>query len=274
MFNVGHLGSMLRSARALHLSVPDTFRWLWSYYGNRMPSFIRSSPDSSVKIQLRDGTGKTHPVEIRNNGFDWANVTELFLEDIYRVDMNNVTRVMDLGGNIGLASLLFALRFPGADICTVEPIPNNLDILSRNLASNSVKGNMLNCAAGKADGHVRFNISNDPRQHSSCMDVDASGDTVDVNVRSIPSLMALMGWAEIDVLKIDIEGGEKEILGGNPEWLNNVRCIIGEGHFGVGYTLDACRKDLEPMGFEVTEIATTEGAVLFQAHRPEPAAVS
>jgi hypothetical protein len=93
--------------------------------------------------------------------------------------------------------------------------------------------------------------------------------TIEVDVVSVPSLMALMGWEDIDLLKIDIEGGEKEVLAGNPAWLRKVRCIVGEGHLGVGYGVDACRRDLEPMGFRVEPVVENDGAWAFLARRSE-----
>ncbi|CAI5505836.1 unnamed protein product [Closterium sp. Naga37s-1] len=41
--------------------------------------------------------------------------------------------ILDAGANIGLASLVFAMRFPDALIVAVEPAPNNFALLQRNL---------------------------------------------------------------------------------------------------------------------------------------------
>jgi hypothetical protein len=76
-----------------------------------------------------------------------------------------------------------------------------------------------------------------------------------------------MGWNEIDLLKIDIEGGENDVLGEHPEWLRRVNTIVGEGHFGAEYDIDRCRRDLEPMGFSVIEISKNAGAMTFSASR-------
>ena len=79
--------------------------------------------------------------------------------------------------------------------------------------------------------------------------------------------MQRLGWTEIDLLKIDIEGGEKAVLGGQPAWLKRVRCIVGEGHLNAGYSPDACRADLEPLGFDVEITAQLKNAILFLARR-------
>jgi len=118
---------------------------------------------------------------------------------------------------------------------------------------------------GEKDGSARFIISRDPRQDSceaTGFAVTRPGVRIEVDQYSVPSLMKLMRWEEIDLLKIDIEGSEVGVLGGRPEWLRKVRAIVGEGHEGVGYSIEACRKDLEPMGFEVQLLEKREGAAM------------
>jgi FkbM family methyltransferase len=261
---------MRASARGLQFSSADTIRWLWSYYGSRLPGLRwLENTRHCVQIAVPDEAGKKRGLFIRNNGFDWDVVDELFLRHMYRVDLAGVTRILDLGGNIGLATVAFAWDHPQAEICTVEPIPDNLAVLRRNLELNRVPGRVVAGAVGPQDGQTRFTLSVDPRQHSASMATRPTGKTLDVQVFSIPTLMSMMGWQQIDLLKIDVEGAEREVLGGQPSWLKSVRCLIGEGHFEVGYTIEACRKDLEPLGFDVREIERNEGAMVFLARRPD-----
>jgi FkbM family methyltransferase len=269
MVNFSHLGRLYGSAKTLGLNLPDTCRWFWSYYASRLPG-AGSRATSCVEIDVRTGASNALRLRIRNNGFDYDVVEEIFARNAYKMDLENVSRVLDLGGNIGLASLFFARSYPGAQICTVEPIPGNLAILESNLKLNHVPGRVVPGAVGERDGKIRFVLSQDPTQHSSeatGIVGMATGNGIEVDMVSVPSLMKLMGWAEIDLLKIDIEGGETAVLGGRPDWLKKVRVIIGEGHVGVGYTIEACRTDLEPMGFQVRLLDQRPGAMLFLAHR-------
>jgi FkbM family methyltransferase len=267
MFNLSHLQYMYSSAKALHLSGPDTGRWLWSYYASRLPGG-RDQIHQCQRITLRDEDGNNRSLLIRNNGFDWTVVDEIFTHRIYRTDLADVKRILDLGGNIGLASLSFAWKYPGAQICVVEPMPENLAVLRQNIDLNRAPVRVVAGAVGVKDGKAHIAVSHDPRQHSVNAGASAPGAAVDVDMLTVPSLMKLMGWDGIDVLKIDIEGAEREILGGQPAWLKNVRCIVGEGHYGVGYMIDACRRDLVPLGFEVEEVDRREGAAMvFVARR-------
>ena len=259
---------MCSSARALHLNLADTGRWLWSYYSSRLPGAgARIRGGRLVQIAVRDEAGRRHRAFIRNNGRDWGGVEEIFLRRAYRVDLADVHCILDLGGNIGLATLALAGSFPGAQICTVEPVPDNLAVLRRNVESCRPPVRVVAGAVGAEDGQAFLHLSEDPQQHSLDAAVCPTGAAITVDVFSVPSLMALMAWDHIDLLKIDIEGGEKYVLGGQPPWLSNVRCIVGEGHTGAGYTIDVCRRDLEPAGFEVQEVDRGEGAMTFLARR-------
>ena len=227
---------MWSSARTLRLNLPDTGRWLWSYYASRLPG---ARDARCVQVAVLDGAGKKHRVLIRQNGYDWAVLEEVFIRDVYRVDLTNVKHILDLGGNIGLAALSFAWNFPDAQICTVEPMPENLAVLRRNVELNRAPVRVVAAAAGTNDGQARFNFSEDPRRHSKSLVARPTERLVEVNVLSVPCLMKLMDWEDIDLLKIDIEGGEKDLLSGQPSWLKKVRCIIGEG---------ACRRGVHHRG--------------------------
>jgi hypothetical protein len=113
-------------------------------------------------------------------------------------------------------------------------------------------------------------LSLDPRQNTALQSdytPPRSGEIVSVEIRSVPSLLAELDWTELDLMKIDIEGGEKEVLGGRPEWLSCVKAILGEGHLGNGYTIERARSDLVPLGFTVELLNQRKGSFLFLATR-------
>lgn len=65
----------------------------------------------------------------------------------------------------------------------------------------------------------------------------------------MPELMNLADIEEIDILKVDIEGGEEALFEKNTDWLNKVKLIIIEIH--GAYTLERLEADLKPFGFRV-----------------------
>ena len=49
---------------------------------------------------------------------------------------------------------------------------------------------------------------------------------------TVRSIMDTFGFSFIDVLKIDIEGAEKEVFADTSEWISNVNSLIVELHEG------------------------------------------
>ncbi|HEX3880296.1 MAG TPA: FkbM family methyltransferase [Bryobacteraceae bacterium] len=264
MINLSHFVTLRETAKSLGLGVGDTLRFIWSYYASRLRNAdLQAQTEVSIFY-----AGARRKVAIRKNGWDWSVLDEVFVRRLYDLPSTQVRRVLDLGGNIGAATLALAWDHPGAEICAVEPIPTNLAVLQRNIELNQVRARVVPAAAGVESGKVTFNVSSDPRCHSSSMATLGGTEALEVNVVTVPQLMELMGWDEFDLLKIDIEGGEREILGSRAQWLTKVRYIVGEGHDGVGYDLAKIRADLEPLGFDVKLVERNEGAAtVFQAER-------
>jgi len=87
---------------------------------------------------------------------------------------------------------------------------------------------------------------------------------VEVATLSMPSLLTKLGWQEVDLLKLDIEGGEAALFTGSPDWLRRVGGIVGELH--AAYSPGQLTADLKPAGFRV-EIRGSRPPYLFTAAR-------
>src|SRR5207247_2514943 len=61
--------------------------------------------------------------------------------------------------------------------------------------------------------------------------VAASGELVgSVDTITIEQIIGKHQIGRIDILKIDIEGAEREVFAGSSRWINTVDCIIAELH--------------------------------------------
>lgn len=61
------------------------------------------------------------------------------LRDTYKIaEIKEATRVLDLGANVGIFSLLMAKKFPRAEIIAVEPEEENIKTLRENIKLNSI----------------------------------------------------------------------------------------------------------------------------------------
>lgn len=70
-------------------------------------------------------------------------------------------------------------------------------------------------AIAPRDGSIRMQVSDDPRSRSvSSAGLYVSHDFIELPGRTLRSLMSELGDERIDLLKLDIEGGEYELLSG------------------------------------------------------------
>jgi FkbM family methyltransferase len=140
--------------------------------------------------------------------------------------------IIDGGGNIGLAAIFFARKFPTATIYTIEPSEENYSILLKNTAPY---GNIIPIHAALWQQTGTIDLF-DPGAGSWGFATGES-DTVTehpviekVRATTIPELIRIHGLSCIDLLKLDIEGSEKEVLADSDAWIKSVKMMIVELH--------------------------------------------
>lgn len=138
-----------------------------------------------------------------------------------------VNNIIDLGGNIGLASAYFASKFPKAKIVTVEPETSNFETLKVNVAPYS---NIIPVNKGVFHKECYLKIINEEADNN-CFNLEESEEPTSIHAISIPSLMQQYGMETIDILKMDIEGGERYLFNEQAhEWLSKVKILMIELH--------------------------------------------
>jgi FkbM family methyltransferase len=162
--------------------------------------------------------------------------------------------VLDVGAYIGISTLWFAARYPGARVIALEPDPANATILRQNVRGIDrvdVLGEALWCADEPVQLAVREGA------HWATRVESAHGGRPTVPGTTITTLLERLGLSEIDLLKLDVEGSEVEIFGADAErWLPRVRAIAVEVHEGLrpgarSVVLSACRDyDVLELGHE------------------------
>ena len=146
---------------------------------------------------------------------------------------NQTLKIIDAGSNIGLTTLYFSRFFTDASFVCIEPNESNLEVLNFNIDGNSIS-NAQKIKAGVWSKNAYLNIISDFRGHFdwSYRVVEAQSKT-DLEAFSIAYLVERLKWDTIDILKIDIEGSEKEVFT-NPasdiSFLAITKCIAIEIH--------------------------------------------
>jgi FkbM family methyltransferase len=145
----------------------------------------------------------------------------------------DVQVVLDIGANIGIASLYFAKSFPNAVVHAFEPEPGNCDVLEAN-ARQLPRIQVHRFALGADDGELAL-FDSDDSANLGGFSIHGAGTnparSKTVPVRHAGRALAELGIRKVDVLKIDTEGAEWEILTAmDRALLGGVRVIMGELH--------------------------------------------
>jgi FkbM family methyltransferase len=179
--------------------------------------------DRERQVQLRGDVQLTY----RLNRGDICSLREVWIDEEYAAPLRSAPRtVVDLGANIGLASLWFAQRYGCRAFVAVEPAADNVRLIRRNMADNGIEAQVVEGAVGAVDGTAQFASSG--RSHSGRLKAE---DGVPVRVQSPATILELVDAdARVDVLKVDIEGAEDQIFTGSATWLERVDAVLIEIH--------------------------------------------
>jgi FkbM family methyltransferase len=156
--------------------------------------------------------GRRYPIRLRPYNGDWF----IFLNTMFgcryaRVAelVNPVRTVVDLGCHVGSSTLSLALLAPHAQFFCLEANPDNVTLLTHNLAGLGSRARILSGALGEKPGTVTF--SDDGFSWGGS--VDAHGlHTYEVPAYTISQVIEKAGFPVVDVLKVHVEGAERYIL--------------------------------------------------------------
>ena len=188
---------------------------------------------------------------------------DIFVEECYSGWGEGPYReIVDLGGNLGLATLYFLKRYPGARITTVEANPHTVERLQRNLASFA-NVSIEPVAVAAEPGELDLWIDHDS---ASLLNASITGrdrwtdhkfSSVKVKAVTLDEILP----TQVDLMKVDIEGAEYDVLKSECVTGARIKRIVLEAH-----DLDrrweefqALRRSLEERGFRCVD-----------GERPEP----
>lgn len=202
------------------------------------------SPPRRYRVRL---AGRPQDLWLRTRGGDLFVLHEVFLSRCYDVpgfDASGAGTIVDLGANVGLASLYLATRAPRARLVCVEPSPANAGLLRRNLAALP-NATVVEAAVAAGSGPVAF----DDGHPAWGGRLAAHGPTLVRGLSMDDLLRETLPVGRVDLLKVDIEGAERELFAGDTGWLDRVDRIVAELH--PPYAFEEFRALLAGRGFAV-----------------------
>ena len=181
-------------------------------------------PETNVFLRMLN-----RRVTIRPGTSDLRCLSKIFVDYEYVVPFEvNPRLIVDAGANIGLATLYFSSKFPGTKIIALEPEPSNYDLLVRN-CSGMTNVTTLHAAVWNTD--TPLHIANPDAEKWAYTVTAGTLNGSGIKALTIPQILAQSGHDTIDILKLDIEGAERELFrDGCEEWLPRVKMIIIELH--------------------------------------------
>ncbi len=159
------------------------------------------------------------PVRLRNQSSDFLVFQQVFMQEEYKkvveIIMENkvaINTIIDLGSNIGLTTLFLFQYFPKANFICVEPDNGNFHLMNFNLSS--IK-NIRTYKKAVWSEHKEVYLNRNFRDQKDWA-IAASDNNQEsyskVDTVTIDDLMKENNIHIIDLLKIDIEGSEKELF--------------------------------------------------------------
>ena len=173
---------------------------------------------------------KGESVTLRGKSSDFRVFDEIFIKDQYDSHLlpKNPKVILDAGANIGLSSIYFAVRFPKSKIFALEPENSNYQILSKNTKSFE---NIILLKKALWSHSTDLHISNPSAEKWAFNFTESKLSTENLYEGiSVEGFMTDYSINEIDILKLDVEGAEKDIFSKNIDWIPKVKLIIVELH--------------------------------------------
>jgi FkbM family methyltransferase len=202
----------------------------------RMKLLSQQPGDTHVLCEIRVRTAGTHvDLWVRDHTTDLDLLCMILgSQSMYALPASvNPKVIFDVGGNIGVASIYFALRYPEAKIYTFEPLPDNLELLRRNIEPFD-NIHLLPVGLSDRTATLTYHMSNNPDSFGGgtfCAVGHDPSRAIELPVRKVASVIEDLGVDHVDVFKIDTEGSEYPVLQGIPEHiLTGAQAYIGELH--------------------------------------------
>ncbi|MGH7885843.1 MAG: FkbM family methyltransferase [Thermodesulfobacteriota bacterium] len=213
------------------------FKFIW-----RLIHYLRLFGISmGLKLVLKELKGskeiihykyKDSLIAIRLNSSDVYVLMNILVYQEYIIELKRKPRfIVDAGAYTGISTIYFAEKYPDATIIAIEPDADNFSMLKKNTAKYSKIVCLQKALWSKSDivsmtdrkvGHWGFTMSK--------FEKNKKGMIKEIETVNIPWIMENFNIEYIDLLKVDIEGSEKEVLENSTEWIGKVGVIAVELH--------------------------------------------
>lgn len=171
------------------------------------------------------------PIYVRARTSDKSTFEQVFVLQDYDTSFLGFRPevIIDGGANAGFATRWFANSHPRARIFAIEPEASNFELLLKNTRHLDT---VVPIRAALWNRPTSLRIQN-PLDEKWAFRVEegSAGDPAEVRAITMTDVIARTGSDHVDLLKLDIEGAERELFESECDsWLDRVKAIIIELH--------------------------------------------
>lgn len=234
----GRLWQNLRRIRSLGADGPSRRRLAGNMFQANLKrahhgwSRLANRAFGTAPVSVRLHFSPVLPFCYRPGTTDLLVLEQVFLDREYHIETirpESIEYIVDLGSNIGVTAMFWAQQYPGARMVLVEPDPDNFKLLQRNTAAFAHRCVLFNAAVSDRRGTARFFRSEREYGHSILRTDDCVAE-ISVKSLTISDVLSESGFPRVDLLKMDIEGGESLVMPTIGAWKYAPRYLIAELH--------------------------------------------
>lgn len=214
----------------------------------------------SKMITIRREHYRLHFFPTALSALYWIDPNEERLDEVFFGSyLRQGDAVIDIGANVGTSSLSAAhLVGDKGKILAFEPHPVIFNYLTQNIALNGFSNiHPYNLALGDKRGTVSFSS-----QHGDAQNRVREDGKLSISVDRLDHILENTPLAQVDLLKIDVEGYELFIFKGATSILSRTRCVFFECYERQFKTYQYHSQDL-------FDFLKAQGFRIFQADRLE-----
>lgn len=231
---------------SLFRTLTSSVRWLmtWGLIFTQHGVVLASPPFFQKQVVLRRGPLKATTLRIQSY-FDWATVHEIFVRREYDtgffqhersiqeeyqsiLETGGTPLILDLGANIGIASVFLAQKYPDARVFGIEADEANAKRATSN-TSKSQHIEIIHSAIAPEDGQIPIF---DPGLGNNAYRTFGSEKEFLRHIPAVSIDTLLENHSDLVpfFLKVDIEGFESSLFEQNVDWIDRFKVIAIETH--------------------------------------------
>jgi len=191
---------------------------------------------------------------LRTGTSDFRLYHDIFFNSQYNISLQeNPKVIVDAGANIGLSVLFFAHKYPNAKIIAIEPESSNFDLLKHN-TRNYPNIICLKKGLWYKKCFLKIDDTSIDKWAFTLTEVEENEGKDLIDAISLDDIFLMYGLSKIDLIKIDVEGSEKEIFEHiSVDTLSKINAVIIETHDRMkDFTTKAVFTALAPFNYNVS----------------------